>query len=446
MSRRIIVHAGYSEPEVRQRGYVYQKGRKQADPWVPTQRAYGFFRIDVPGQTKQDEIRVPLGFCRDRMSAVLKLRRVMQKAGVFDPEKIRERINPTETFRKQAAWMIEEMEAGRIVNKKTREPIGERTIDFYSKAIEYLNDVVGDKHLAMLENAEARNLVATMKLETSEDGTKRFGKSGKTIVEYFKTFQKVIASAIDDRGNQLHPRNWNLAFIGLPKVNKRKQHCPTFTADEITHIVANAKGKYRVAAALLAGSNIRISELLALRIEKHISDDRRTLFIRQQRRKQGGGVTDTLKTPAADRDIDLYSSLAKMLDEYIGDREGGFLFETENGKMLSPETLFRDGFKTILKKMERTGVRFHAFRRFRESVLLASDARQILIDYWMGHENPDMSTRYGKQLVEDVKYRKQWAEKVGLGFELPQVSEPQLNVSCATCATNSAEQTCGANA
>jgi hypothetical protein len=26
-----------------------------------------------------------------------------------------------------------------------------------------------------------------------------------------------------------------------------------------------------------------------------------------------------------------------------------------------------------------------------------------LIDYWMGHENPDMSTRYGKQLVEDVK-------------------------------------------
>jgi len=77
--------------------------------------------------------------------------------------------------------------------------------------------------------------------------------------------------------------------------------------------------------------------------------------------------------------------------------------------MLSPETLFRDGYQTILKKMGRTGVRFHAFRRFRESVLLASDTRQILIDYWMGHENPDMSTRYGKQLVEDVKYRKQWA-------------------------------------
>jgi hypothetical protein len=41
--------------------------------------------------------------------------------------------------------------------------------------------------------------------------------------------------------------------------------------------------------------------------------------------------------------------------------------------------LFRDGFKTILKKMGRTGVRLHAFRLFRESVLLASDARQILM-------------------------------------------------------------------
>jgi hypothetical protein len=103
--------------------------------------------------------------------------------------------------------------------------------------------------------------------------------------------------------------------------------------------------------------------------------------------------------------------------------------------------------------MGRTRVRFNAFRRFRESVLLASDARQLLIDYWMGHENPDMSTRYGKQLLENVKYRKEWAEKVGLGFELPQAtkpeshaSQPQTDANCATCATNSADEVCAANA
>jgi integrase len=161
---------------------------------------------------------------------------------------------------------------------------------------------------------------------------------------------------------------------------------------------------------------------------------------------KGNIVKLTLKTDAAYRDIDLCSALARMLDEFIGNRKEGFLFQTRSGKMLSPESFYRDGLKTIFKRMGRTRVRFNAFRRFRESVLLRSECRQTLVDYWMGHENPDMSTRYGKQLLEDVKYRKEWAEKVGLGFELPQVSQPESNLNCATCATNSAEQARTANA
>ena len=58
MSRRMIVSKGNTEPEIRQRGYVYQKGRKKSDSWLATERGYGFFRMDVPGQTKQVEIRV----------------------------------------------------------------------------------------------------------------------------------------------------------------------------------------------------------------------------------------------------------------------------------------------------------------------------------------------------------------------------------------------------
>src|SRR6266481_8396643 len=47
------------------------------------------------------------------------------------------------------------------------------------------------------------------------------------------------------------------------------------------------------------------------------------------------------------------------------------------------------------------------------------------LDYWMGHENDDMSTRYGKQPLEDVNYRREWAEKIGRGFDLP-TSKPVL--------------------
>ena len=77
------------------------------------------------------------------------------------------------------------------------------------------------------------------------------------------------------------------------------------------------------------------------------------------------------------------------------------------------ECVYRDGLKTILKRMGRSKVRFHAFRRFRQAVLEKSDIRQILIDYWMAHDDSNMSSSYAKQLTEDVEFRQEWAEKVG---------------------------------
>jgi len=54
-----------------------------------------------------------------------------------------------------------------------------------------------------------------------------------------------------------------------------------------------------------------------------------------------------------------------------------------------------------------------------QSKVQRSDARQLLIDYWMGHSNANMGDRYGKQLTEDVEYRQEQVKKIGLGFELP---------------------------
>ena len=89
--------------------------------------------------------------------------------------------------------------------------------------------------------------------------------------------------------------------------------------------------------------------------------------------------------------------------------------------MLDPGNIDRDSLSPILEEMGRNepGTRFNVFRRFREAVLQRSEARQILIDYWMGHSNPSMGDRYGKQLVEDLEYRQEHAKKVGLGFDLP---------------------------
>ena len=176
---------------------------------------------------------------------------------------------------------------------------------------------------------------------------------------------------------------------------------------------------------LLAGSGMRISELLALEIGRHIFAAGTIISIRQQRGKWGG-IESTPKTEAGFREIDLCPQLANMLRSYIGDRKAGFLFETESGKMLSPDNLWRDGFATIVRDMGREGVSFHAFRRFREAVLQASECRELLIDSWMGHSSTGMGGRYAKQLVENRKFRAEWAENVGLGFEItePVISEP----------------------
>ncbi len=304
------------------------------------------------------------------MNAMLKLHQVMQDAGVLDVEKIRERITPVATFQSQAAWWLAEIKAGRIVNSKTRKSIRTNTIDFYSNAVTYLNEIVGNRALASLENQEARELVTKMKAE-SKNNQRRF--CDKTVTETFKVFKRVIASARDEKPKQVYPREWDLAYIGLPKVSKREQHRPTLTAKEIVHLIKTCKRAiYRVAVVLLVATGVRIAELLALEIGKHIAPDCTVVYIRQQR-SRNGEIAPTPKTDASYRDVDVHPFVAKLLLEFIGNRKSGFLFETETGKMLWPSTLYRDGLEAILKGMDRSKVRFHAFRRFRQAVLEKSE-------------------------------------------------------------------------
>jgi hypothetical protein len=178
--------------------------------------------------------------------------------------------------------------------------------------------------------------------------------------------------------------------------------------------------------------------------EAHISDCT-VVYIRQQRSRKGE-IAPTPKTDAGYRDVDVHPLVARMLREYIGNRNSGFLLETETGNMLWPSTLYRDGLKTILKGMSRSKVRFHAFRRFRQAVLERSEVRQLLIDFWLGHDNSDMASRYAKQLTEDREFRQEWAEKVGLGFVLPGALEREQFLTCDTCDTKSINHDCTANA
>ena len=68
-------------------------------------------------------------------------------------------------------------------------------------------------------------------------------------------------------------------------------------------------------------------------------------------------------------------------------------------------------------RRERCG--FQIFRRFRASWRRKNRAPWVLEKMWMGHAHKDLMDQYAEQLREDVKYRRECREKIGLGFFLP---------------------------
>jgi integrase len=167
--------------------------------------------------------------------------------------------------------------------------------------------------------------------------------------------------------------------------------------------------------ALLGGTGLRAGEALGFEVDKHISDDFSTLYIRQKVRR--GKLESFLKTEGGRRDVDLCPALAEMLKKYVGERISGFLFSNKNGNSLSQTNLLRRGLHPALKKLGQPKAGFHAFRSFRATWLRKNRTPEDRIRFWLGHADETVTDWYSK-LREDVQYRKEVADKIGSGFEI----------------------------
>jgi len=163
---------------------------------------------------------------------------------------------------------------------------------------------------------------------------------------------------------------------------------------------------------------VRIGEALGLKVGEHVSTDCRTLYIRQS---VWNGKEQDPKTDNAVRDIDVCSDLAAMLMEYIGNRTDGFLFHSGSGGPLLQRNILRDGLNPVLTELglKQDDKAFHSFRRFRVMHLRKSRVPWDLEKFWIGHADKDVTDKYAVQLKEDLDWRKDVAEKTGLGFVLP---------------------------
>jgi integrase len=108
--------------------------------------------------------------------------------------------------------------------------------------------------------------------------------SPATIRDYTNIVKAVVASAINEDGEQIFPRTWNEDYIDAPVIRHQKQ--PSTDSKGMEAILSAADGQYRVLYALLAGCGpMRAGEALGLEIDKHISKDCRTLYIRQKAKR-----------------------------------------------------------------------------------------------------------------------------------------------------------------
>jgi integrase len=238
----------------------------------------------------------------------------------------------------------------------------------------------------------------------------------KSIVNYVQVIKMVVASELNDKGEEIFPVKWNDNFMDLPAVDSSDQNTPTFTVGEIETILSKAEGQDRLLYALLAGTGLRVGEALALRVkdvEGSVLHVRHSLW---------NGKLSSPKTDAGRREVDLPSPLAEAVQEHLDDRGSGFLFQTSEGTPLAPSNLLRRSLHPILAEMKREKCGFHSFRRFRIAHLEKARVLEILIRLWAGHAPGSLTEKYAKQIREDRPFRQESCERAGLGFRIPEVA------------------------
>jgi integrase len=363
--------------------------------WSARTPCYGRFWIDTPAGRKPKTIA--LGKCSTISIARQRLREHLDREGVNSTAQFHENTTPATTFRQQSEKWIASL------STRTRKPVKPATISGWQQALNaWVLPNIGNKVLSEVSNGVLRELVGKMAAA---------GLAPKTIVNYTQVVKLVVASAVNDEGDQIYPRTWNHNFIGLPIVQRDKQHRPTVTETELESILAGVKKRYAVLFALLAGTGLRIGEALALK-PTDFGPDCRVIHVR---RSIWHGQEQEPKTANAIRTVDVPEELARILRPYVA-TVNGYLFAAASGKPLQHRNVLH-----VLHGVHKIGV--HAFRRFRLTWLRKNGVPKDLERFWMGHAPEDVGDLYSK-LKDDVSFRSLWCEKAGLGFSIvPDVSE-----------------------
>jgi integrase len=303
----------------------------------------------------------------------------------------------TLTFATQAAAFLLASET------RKRNPVRPATLATYRYSVEnHLNPVLGKYSLENVGNKELRSLVEKLAAEKL---------SPATITLNVNIAKQIVASAVNQNGDQLFPRTWNSDFMDLPVISAQKR--PIADAQAVAKGISGAPTPENALIALLAGSGLRIQEALALQVVDNGVNtfwDRLSsrIIVRQQR---DGAAFGPVKTTAGVREVDL----CKELNDYLEFRLEPFFSEihASSGCVFPKSENF---YRTKLNELGILGG-FHSLRRFRTTHLRLASVPEPIVHFWIGHADQTVTDLY-TQVGEKIEARKQHAERAGLGFSL----------------------------
>src|SRR6266699_3051954 len=306
------------------------------------------------------------------------------------------------TFKEQSKIWLEQSQT------RKRKPIRATTVPTIQAALDkWILPEVG--HLPLYETAKYPTMEALVARMNAG------GLSAQTINSYFRMAAAVVASAEDADGNPLYPQKWDANKLDLPLVETSKQRRPSITAETMTEFARVKNPKYRMLLILAASTGCRIGELLGLEI-KDLLDDFTTVRIIQQ--AKGKKLTPELKTANSVRFVDISPEVAALLKEFLAGRTSGLVFPNRVGKPLNPSNIRNRVIHPLLKMKSLQIGGNHIFRRFRLTWLRENSVSRDIERFWFGHANRTVGDVYS-MLKKNIKFCKQIADMIGVGFELP---------------------------
>ena len=306
------------------------------------------------------------------------------------------------TFREQSKIWLEQSQT------RKRKPIRATTIPTIRGALDkWILPEIGQLPLG-----EAARYPAMKALVTKMNSG---GLSAQTVNSYFRMAAAVVHSAEDAEGSQMFPHKWDANKLDLPLMETSKQRRPSITPETMAEFARVKNPKYRMLFILAAATGCRIGELLGLEI-KDLLDDLTTLRIIQQ--AKGTQLTSELKTANSVRLVDLCPEVAALLREFLGDRSSGLVFRNRSGRPLNSSNIRKRVIHPVLEARRLPLGGNHIFRRFRMTWLRENSVPADIERFWLGHANRTVGDDYS-MLKKNKKFRKEIADRIGAGFELP---------------------------